>query len=526
MTQLTYLLVVAAVAFGIASRLRLPDIPLLMIAGVLLSVFVGDRIDQHLVKDTLGLGLAFLVFSSGVELNPSRYKPQAHAVPWVAVFQFAAAGTVGLLSAYALAFNGMVALYIAFSVAASSTLVVLRHLKQQQQMFEPFGRLVLGVLLVQDAIMIAIITFLSSYGDGLAQSLTSLAASALLAAASILLQRRTMPALLRMLKLDEENLLLGFLFVLCAFATAAWLTGVPIIAAAFFAGFALSSSPVNGVVRGLMGPLNDFFLAIFFTALGALIVIPDVSTLMKGFVLAALVVVVTPPVVTIVAEWTGLSSRASIESGLLLAQTSEFSVVLAYIGLMNGHLDNETFSLIALVTAATMTLTPFIATDRITWKLLHFHPARGRFDTRIDLKNHVVIIGFGSGGMWTLKPLLEAGHPVVVVDDDPTVVEQLARNGVRVIRGDGTDHGVLKRANARRARTVIAATRRPADSEKIVRHLSNDTDVVVRVFERQDAERITSLGGIPILNSEAAAETFVEWFDKVGRTLKENHPPR
>lgn len=517
MTELTLLLILAALAHGLAHRFRLPVIPLLMAAGLALGLLTGRESDDDMLKDMLGIGLAFLVFGSGVELHPSRFRSQRHAIPWVAVFQFVAAGCAALLMAVLLGFRGLTTLYLAFSVSASSTLVVVRHLKQNQQMFEPFGRLVLGVLLVQDVIIIGAIAVLGAMDEGPQRMLSDLAATILLGALAVLLQRRVMPALVTRLRLPEETQLLGFLSVLCVFIAAAHFTGAPPVAAAFFAGIALSATPVNGVVRGQLGSLNDFFTALFFTALGALVVVPDPLILLKGLLLATVVIVVTPPVVTIVAEWTGLSSRASIESGLLLAQTSEFSVVLALSGLLAGQLDPEVFSIIALITVATMTVTPFLATDAVTWKLLRFHPARGRFDSRVDLKDHVVIIGFGSGGMWTLKPLVEAGHKIVVIDDDPVVVERLARSGIRVIRGDGSDTDTLRRAAARRARVVVAGTRRAADSLAIVRALAPHTTVVVRVFEEADARRIEAAGGIPILNSEAAADTFLEWFRKSGK---------
>ncbi len=512
MTGLALFLAVAAAAFGCAHRLRLPVIPLLMVGGILINLFAGGLIDDAWLADTLSLGLAFLVFSSGIELNPARFQPQRHAVPWVALIQFTLIGAAGFLAASALGFAQTPALYLALALSASSTLVALRHLKQHQQMFEPFGRLVIGVLLVQDALMIILITILAGGNKGAAFAALHVGAIVLLGASAVLLQKTVMPWALRKLHLDEETLLLGFLAVLFLFVGAAWLLQIPIIAGAFFAGLSLSATPVNGVVRGLLNSLNDFFLALFFTALGAIIVLPGWEFLLKGLALAAVVVIVTPPVVTIIAEWTGLSSRASIESGLLLAQTSEFSMVLALSGLAGGHIDERVFSLIALITVVTMTITPFVATDAVTWRLLHFHPARERFDFRSDFKDHILMIGFGTGGMWTLRPLTEAGWKVVVIDDDPAVVAQLARNGVACIRGDGSDPRVLDRASARRARAILAATPRPSDSEKILRHTAAHTTVLVRTFEDHDAERIRALGGIPILNSLATAETFMKWF--------------
>jgi len=286
------------------------------------------------------------------------------------------------------------------------------------------------------------------------------------------------------------------------------------VAGAFLAGFSLSRFPVNGVARGLLNSLSDFFQAIFFTTLGALVESPDLHLIAHALPLALLVLLVTPPLVTLLAEWTGLTSRPAVESGLLLAQTSEFALVLVLTGsAIPGHIPSETLPIIALVTVATMTLTPFLATDRVTGYLLHFHPLRRRIKEEGLHQNHILVLGFGAGGMWVVKPLREAGHDVVVVDDDPAVIAQLQKLKIPCLRGDGSDEKVLKRAGVDRAKLILASMRRVSDGERVLRYVSK-MPVVVRVFENADADHVQRQGGIPILNSAAGADAFMEWFDK------------
>jgi hypothetical protein len=178
-----------------------------------------------------------------------------------------------------------------------------------------------------------------------------------------------------------------------------------------------------------------------------------------------------------------------------------------------GQISSETFSMIALVAVGTMCLTPFIATDHFTTFMLRFHPMRHRLNQEPLHKNHVLVLGFGAGGMWAVKPLLKAGHDVLVVDDDPIVIEQLQKSQIPCIRGDGADEKVLERAGAAHAKVVIASMRRVVDAEKMLRRISK-APVLVKVFEDEEAEKIRRLGGIPILNSAAAADTFMEWYEK------------
>ncbi|MCU0772000.1 MAG: cation:proton antiporter [Verrucomicrobia bacterium] len=513
MNSLAVILVVAAAGFGLARWTRLPVIPLLLLAGISLPLS-GLRQEERFLQDAFHLGMAVLVFVAGIELNPDRFKGLFKSVLLVGFGQFLGAAVAGFTVATLIGFDAVEALYLGLALSTSSTLVVVHHLKQQQQMFEPFGRLVIGVLLVQDLLMILVIVGVSRWLNGSLAIAQGLAAAAGLAGLALACQRWVMPFLLMRLKLDDEALLLLLLALLFGFIGLARLVQVPLVAGAFLAGFALARFPVNGVARGVLLSLGDFFRAIFFVAMGSLVVVPDLALLGQAAALALMVLLVTPPLVAAVAEWRGMMSRPAMESGLLLAQTSELALVLGLTGYeMSGQVSPRIFSLIALVTVMTMTLTPFVATDRFTTFLLHLHPLRRRMKAGEPISGHVLVLGFGAGGMWVIKPLLQAGHRLLVVDDDPAVVEQLTRMNIPCLRGDGSDDKVLDRAGAGRARLILASMRRVADTRRVLQHVQG-VPVVARVFEADEADQVRRLGGTPILNSLAAADTFTEWFDK------------
>jgi CPA2 family monovalent cation:H+ antiporter-2 len=513
MSNLALILIVSAIGFGIARWTRLPVIPLLLLAGISLRLS-GIQPDEGFLMDAFYLGVAFLVFVAGIELNPDRFKGLLKSVLWVGVVQFLGAAIGGFALASLIGYEPVEALYIGLALSTSSTLVVVHQLKQQHQMFEPFGRLVIGVLLVQDLLMILLIVGLSRWLGGALAVAQGIGAAAGLAGIAVACQRWVLPFVMMRLKLDDESLLLIVLALLFGFLGLAYLVNVSLVAGAFLAGFALARFPVNGVARGLLLSLGDFFRAIFFTSMGSLVVISDITLVWQAAVLTIGVLLITPPLVAIIAEWQGMMSRPATESGLLLSQTSEFALVLGLTGFeVLGQISPEVFSLIALVAVMTMTLTPFVATDRFTTFLLHVHPLRRRMKADVRISGHVLILGFGAGGMWVVKPLQQAGHKLLVVDDDPVVIEQLGRMNIPCLRGDGADEKVLDMAGAGRARLILASMRRVADTERVLRHVKG-VPVIARVFEDFEAEAVRRLGGTPILNSMAAADTFIEWFDK------------
>jgi monovalent cation:H+ antiporter-2, CPA2 family len=388
--------------------LRLPAIPLLLLVGALLGF--TSAVPPALLQDAIVLGVTFLVFFAGLELNPARVGGQRRAALRVGIAQFLVLGVTGYLVATALGYGLTPALYLALAMSASSTLVVVRLLQSRQQLFEPFGRLVLGVLLLQDLAIILLIPVVTGMADGPWAVARGLAAAIGLTAAALLFARTGGPRLALRFRNDEEALLLVVLGVLFTFIAAAASLGLPIIAGAFLAGVALSPFPTGMIVRGPILSLSDFFQALFFIALGGLVARPDLVALGHSLVFAVALIAVTPLVVTVVAERAGLSTRPAVEAGLLLAQASEFSLVVGLWGLVAGQISPQVFTIVALVTVITMLITPFLGTDAVTWRVMRLHPLRGEPDVADRPEDHILLLGCGDSGMPLLETMIAAGH--------------------------------------------------------------------------------------------------------------------
>lgn len=534
MTLFALLLMAAAIAHGLSRGLRIPLLPLLILGGMSLNAldWVAGLTDPQLVAEgvqsggavarVLEFGLVFLVFSSGVELNPSRFTRHGRAVWWVGMLQFFACAASGFGVSLWIGYSPIQASYIAFGLAASSTVVVLRHLRQRQAMFEPFGRMVTGVLLIQDIVMVLVIVILARLGAGVAGISLALVEVMFLGAAAWVAQRFAIPALLERMKPDEESLMLWLVAVLLVFSGISLALGLPAVVGAFAGGFTFSAFPLNGLVRGQLSSFTYFFHAVFFVALGALIGFPTGSHWVQALQLSAVIILVTPFLVAILAEWQGLNARSSIESGLVLAQASEFSLLLGLSGVALGQLEPDAFRVLALTAILTMAMTPVLGREEVARFLLRFHPLRSFKSPTKPPEGHILMLGFGSAGMWTLKPFRNQGDQVLVVDDDPVVCKELIRLGISVLRGDASDDAVLHRAGARQAKLVITSTRRVADALQIIRW-TQGVPVLVRVFETDEAQRVHDAGGIPISNSIAAADGLLQWLNANDR-LKQKTP--
>ena len=519
MTGLAILLLAAAVAFGLSKWIRLPVIPLLMLSGVGVRMLVeagGVALPRELLREMVELGLAVLVFAAGAELSPRRMRGRTKPIVIVAVSQFLLLGLAGIVTATVLGYNLMTAFYLGCALSASSTLVVVRHLQTRRQMFEPYGRLVLGVLLLQDLFIILIMVALLKSPEGALISAFAVIKAVGLGVLALGLHKWFVPWLTRRVKLDDEELMLGALSMLFAFSGMAYLLELPFLVGALFAGFALSAFPMNGLVRGMLGSLSGFFLALFFISVGAFLVLPGPQMLVHSLIFILVLLLVTVVFVSVVAEAVGYSTRAAIETAVLLSQTSEFSLLLALTGVASGQISPELFSMIALITVSTMTLTPFISRDRVAWTLMRLHPRYRTGEQACEtLSDHAVLLGYGRAGARLAQYFKAQKIPIVVVDDDAAVIRKLIQKGIPCVQGDGSDPLTIDRAHGREARVVICSMRRIRDAEAVLKHMRGSrAKVLVRTFEPEEVALVEQAGGYPVRTAHASARTFLDWFEE------------
>jgi Kef-type K+ transport system membrane component KefB len=512
MITLMLILAAAVAGFGLATWRRIAPPPLLLLAGIALNAF-GLLDSGPMLQHVLMLGLTFLVFVVGSELDITRVGEHLGTAVRVALAQFSLLSVIGFGVARLLGFDSLTSLYIALSVTASSTLLIVWLLKRRQQLFEPFGRLVVGVLLIQDFLVVLLLPVLTHLNEGpLSIALQVVATLGLLLITGACM-RWLAPLLLLRLGLDEESMLLVVLAMLFSFMGLAYLMDVPPVVGAFLAGVAMSGFPVGGVVRGQLTSLADFFLAVFFVTLGAFVTVPDLRQLLLEGILLAGVLMVTPPLVMLIVRRAGLTMRSAVEAAHLLAQCGEFSLVIMLLGRDRGHVSDSVLAAMMMLVVVTTTVTPFLSTDVMTWRLMRWVPGPRRQPVGPTPRDHVLFLGCGTNTRKILQRMMQAGHPVIAVDDDPGVVNQLQQQGISAIRGDGADYDLLEAVGAREAKAIVSTMRRRHDYERLLHYVSGPR-VLIRVFDSQEGDRISALGGTPIVESETAAETFLAEIDQ------------
>lgn len=312
----------------------------LLIAYILLGAILGpwglDIVSNPaLIADIANIGILFLLFLLGLNLEPKDLKNLFREAIVVTAASSVAFGIFGLLVALSFGFNLIDSLLIAASMMFSSTIIALKLLPTSALHHQRMGELIVSILLLQD--MLAILVLLALEGLGNQESLLSetiiliLGLPALTALAWWLASRVLTVLFTRFDQIPEYLFLLAIGWCL-GIAQLATIIGLSHEVGAFVAGVTLATSPIARFIAESLKPLRDFFLVLFFFALGASFNVGSLPTvLLPALVLATLSVAVKPIVFRILLQREHEKARMAGETGARLGQISEFSLLIVVV---------------------------------------------------------------------------------------------------------------------------------------------------------------------------------------------------
>lgn len=312
----------------------------LLIAYILVGALLGpwglDIVSNPaLIADIANVGILFLLFLLGLNLEPGDLEKLFREAIVVTAISSAVFGAIGLLTGLAFGFSMLDSLLIGAGMMFSSTIIALKLLPTSALHHQRMGELIVSILLLQD--MLAIVVLLALEGLGNQESLLS----------ETLILVLGLPALTAMAWWVASNVLTNlfrrfdriqeYLFLLAigwclGIAELATLIGLSHEVGAFVAGVTLATSPVARFIAESLKPLRDFFLVLFFFALGAgfnLAALPAV--LLPALILAAASVTLKPIVFRLLLQREQEKARMAAETGARLGQVSEFSLLIVVV---------------------------------------------------------------------------------------------------------------------------------------------------------------------------------------------------
>ncbi|TCU78499.1 transporter (CPA2 family) [Bradyrhizobium sp. R2.2-H] len=489
---------------------RQPLILAYLIAGFCIGPFGAGWVhSQESISVISELGLIFMLFMIGLEIDLKKIVRAGRVILFAAGSQLLGGCLLGVLFfvGIGLSLGGghFDAVYLCVACALSSTVIIVKVLYEKRELDTLPGRITLGVLVLQDIFAILFLAVQPSLANlQVTVILLSIGRVAVLVAAALLVSRYVLPRLFHQIARRPELILLGALAWCFLVAEMAERLSLSREMGALIAGVSLSTFPYALDVTAKVTTLRDFFITLFFVALGMTIPVPGLSVIGLALMIAAFTVVSR-----LVTTFTPLylmkqGLRASLLPALNLAQISEFSLVVIQTGIADHHIAAETANAVSFAFVVLAVLSTFVMTrsDEITrWAIGPLkriglrdldhgngHAEDGHEGGHGEARR-VVILGFFRAASALLAEI-ERQAPVLleqitVVDFNPNVYQTLLSRGLHVIYGDISNVDTLLHAGIGKSEMIILSVPdsllKGATNEKLVRHVRalNPTALIV-----------------------------------------------
>lgn len=469
-----------------------PLIPAYILAGILIGPhFLKLITNIEEIKILAELGIAFLLFMVGLEIDFKRLKDVGFVAVTSGLIEVVLIFTIGFFIALMLGFLGIEAIYLGLVLAFSSTMVVVKLLSDKNEIGTLHGRIILGTLLLQDIIAIFALSILSTKDLVPLFFPIALIKGIGLLLLAILVSKFILPTFFRFAAKSQELLFLSSVTVLFFFSLFAYSIGFSIVIGAFIAGLGLASLPYNFDIAGQIRPLRDFFATLFFVSLGMQVVFTKfLLILLPLLIFVLLVLLLKPLIISFFVSLLGYKKRTSFLTGLFLAQVSEFSLIIAAQGLLLNHISQNVFSLTVLMAVITMGITAyFISQDEKIYKRiskylgfierLPTNRERLEYKSRVE-KKEILIFGCHRIGSILLTHLKQLKNKLFIVDYDPGIIKAIIKEKIDCMYGDMTNEEVLNKINFKNIKIIISTVPNLEDNLFLVDHVKNkDPKIIV-----------------------------------------------
>lgn len=511
--ELTIVICFAAVLAVVFRFFKQPAILAYILTGVLLGPLGVIKLQSGDVMHSLGqIGVTLLLFMLGLEIRLSKIRSVGKVALITGIGQILFTTVVGFVICIALGFTPLASLYMAMALTFSSTIIIVKLLSDKKDLNSLYGKIAVGVLLVQDFVAIIALILLSGFQRG--EPLTALGFGLLILKAAVLFgwvivfSNTLMPRIINKIAGSSEIL---FLFSIAwAFSMAAIVSspfiGFSIEIGGFLAGFALGNSSENFQIVAKVKAVRDFFITIFFVSLGMSLGFDNISRIwLPASILAVYVLIGNPIILMCILGFLGYRKRTSFLVGLTVSQISEFSMIVVFMGYKLNHVSNDVVSVITVAGTITFVLSTYmILHGNSLYKKLS--PFLGIFERKHtheqvlnieNLTDHIILVGANRMGETILEALLKMEHKVIVVDFDPDVIARLEEKKVNCLYGDISDIEIQEKINIGRARLIVSTVPDVEDNLLLleaISKLNKKATVVVCALEKANAAILYKAG--------------------------------
>lgn len=474
-------IILATILAYISRGLKQPMILSYIAAGLILGPLgFGFIKNPETIKSFSEIGIAFLLFIAGLEINLKKIKEESPVFLTSGLIQIAMLFSTGFVIAIMMGFLKLEAIYIGLTLCFSSTMIAVKLLSDKGVLDTLHGRVVLGILLIEDLAAVLALLVLSTPEMTPLLFFYSLLKGAALFIFAYVFAIRLVPIIFSFAAKSQELFFLSSLGVLFLFSLAFHLSGFSVVIGGFVAGVVLGSSDYNLEVMSKIKPIKDFFSTLFFISLGLTLNVFNFSNILSTLIVLVLVIIIFKPImITIFIKFFGYKTRTAFMTGISLAQISEFALVILLQGFSLGHISYEIFSLTILLAIISMTVSSyylehadglykkFYGILKVFDKIPHYRERLEYIPKR--LKKPIIIFGGHRIGRVLIDTLKELKKDILVIDYDPTIINNLINERTPCIYGDVNSDDVLGKITF--SDIVISTVPNKKDNLYLIKHV-------------------------------------------------------
>ncbi len=483
-----------------------------LILGHILTGIIAGPIFLNLIESEellilfSKIGITALLFIVGLSLSPKVAKEVGRISLIAGITQVVFTSGVGFLIASIFGFGLIPSLFIAIALTFSSTIIIMKLLGDKKDLSRLYGKIAIGILLVQDVIATIILIVISasqvgtSVGSEIALVFVKLVVVGLLL---VFISKAVLPALSRAFASSQEFLFLFSVSWCLGMAALFHVLGFSIEIGALIAGVTLAASPYHYEISAKMKLIRDFFIVLFFILLGAQINFYDISTLWQpALVLSLFVLIGNPLILLTIMGIMGYHRKTAFQTGLTVAQISEFSLVLILLSHEMGYVNESVVALVTFIGLITISLSSYmISSSDILYKLFDpilkvFERKRVNPQTRSQKSFEAILFGCHRLGQDFLPVLKSTKRPYLIVDFNPEVIHTLNELHIPARYGDADDNEFLDELDLKKLKLLISTVPDPDSNEFLVHKVRSINKRAVIIANAHNVEQALYLYGI------------------------------
>lgn len=488
--QISLIIVIATVISFVLRLLKQPLVVGYILCGILVGPYLFNLAGSaHYIEIFSKFGIAILLFIIGISLKPRTIKEVGRVSLITGFGQIIVTSIVGFAIMKLIGFNSTESIYGSIALTLSSTIIVLKLLSDKGDLNKLYGKISTGFLLIQDifaAVALLVISMLGSttLQDGNILSIVGplLFKGIALFAILYLISEHLISKLIIFAAKSQELLFVFSIAWGIGMASVFYILGFSLEIGALVAGIIIASSDYSEEIASRMKPLRDFFVLLFFVMLGSIMTFSNVGgIIMPAIILSLYVLIGNPIIMIILMNLLGFKKRTSFMTGLVVAQISEFSLILISLGFSLGHFGRDIVSIIALVGVITIVGSTYMVlyAERLyeifkpLLKILQFRKNVTEKEDFANKKIDMFIVGYDRVGYDFVYIARKMNLNYCVIDFDPNAIAKLKEDRLPHYFGDAEDTDFLDEIEFKQAKIIVSTVPDFDTNMKIVSYCQN-----------------------------------------------------